>query len=227
MQIALALVITLVSSCALNVGYLVEHSVASKLPPLSARHPLHSARLLLGQRRWLLGFCVEATGWLLYVLALALAPLSLVQATAAGGIGILAVMVSRYRKVPLTQLERIGVALSVAGLVLLGISLAGTHGEGSNRLVSRRRRLDRRLAARCAGRGPTPAVTHRRRPGVRHRKAAARFPHPALLNASRPTNWNTPSGRCRELARSRKENAVRDVREHCDPVRPSRVSVLR
>jgi hypothetical protein len=132
MQIALALVITLVSSCALNVGYLVEHSVASKLPPLSARHPLHSARLLLGQRRWLLGFGVEATGWLLYVLALALAPLSLVQATAAGGIGILAVMVSRYRKVPLTQLERIGVALSVAGLVLLGISLAGTHGEGSN-----------------------------------------------------------------------------------------------
>jgi hypothetical protein len=75
---------------------------------------------------------VEASGWLLYVLALALAPLSLVQATAAGGVGILAVMVSRYRKVPLTKLERIGVALSVAGLVLLGISLAGAHGEGTN-----------------------------------------------------------------------------------------------
>jgi hypothetical protein len=87
---------------------------------------------LLGQRLWLLGFGVEATGWLLYVLALALAPLSLVQAAAAGGVGILAVMVSRYRKVPLTRLERIGVALSVAGLVLLGISLAGAHGEGSN-----------------------------------------------------------------------------------------------
>jgi hypothetical protein len=41
-------------------------------------------------------------------------------------------MVSRYRKVPLTRLERLGVAMSVAGLVLLGISLAGAHGEGSN-----------------------------------------------------------------------------------------------
>ena len=132
MQIAVALVVTLISACALNVGYLIEHSVASKLPPLSPRHPLHSARLLLGQRRWLLGFAVEATGWLLYVLALALAPLSLVQATAAGGIGILAVMVSRYRNVPLTRRERVGVALSVAGLVLLGISLAGAHGQGSN-----------------------------------------------------------------------------------------------
>jgi hypothetical protein len=66
------------------------------------------------------------------VLALALAPLALVQATAAGGVGILAVMVARYRRVPLTTLERLGVALSVTGLVLLGISLAGAHGEGSN-----------------------------------------------------------------------------------------------
>ena len=132
MEIAVALVVTLISACALNVGYLIEHSVASRLPPLSPRHPLRSARLLLGQRRWLLGFGVEASGWLLYVLALALAPLALVQATAAGGIGILAVMVSRYRKVPLTRLERVGVALSVTGLVLLGISLAGAHGEGTN-----------------------------------------------------------------------------------------------
>jgi hypothetical protein len=132
METAAALVATLISACALNVGYLIEHSVASKLPPLSPRRPLHSARLLLGQRRWLFGFGVEAMGWLLYVLALALAPLSLVQATAAGGVGILAVMVSRYRKVPLTRLERGGVALSVAGLILLGVSLAGAHGEGSN-----------------------------------------------------------------------------------------------
>lgn len=132
METAAALVATLVSACALNAGYLIEHSVASKLPPLSPRHPLRSARLLLGQRRWLFGFGIEAIGWLLYVLALALAPLSLVQATAAGGVGILAVMVSRYRKVPLTSLERGGVALSVAGLVLLGISLAGAHGQGSN-----------------------------------------------------------------------------------------------
>jgi hypothetical protein len=131
-EIAGALVITVVSACSLNVGYLIEHSVASQLPPLSPRHPLRSARLLLGQRRWLLGFGVEAVGWLLYVVALALAPLSLVQATAAGGVGILAVMVSRYRRVPLTRLERFGVALSVAGLLLLGVSLAGAHGEGSN-----------------------------------------------------------------------------------------------
>jgi hypothetical protein len=131
MQIALALAVTLVSACALNVGYLLEHSAVRTLPALSFRHPLTSVRLLLGTPRWFAGFATEATGWLLYVLALALGPLSLVQATAAGGVGILAVMTARMTGVPLSGREWAAVALAVAGLALLGISLVGGHGEGA------------------------------------------------------------------------------------------------
>jgi hypothetical protein len=130
-QIALALLITLVSACLLNVGYLLQHSVASQAPLLSLRYPVASLRSLLGNRRWLLGLATEGAGWLLYVAALALAPLSLVQATAAGGIGILAIMVSRVTHVPLSGRERIGALLSVIGLALLGVSLLGSHSEGS------------------------------------------------------------------------------------------------
>lgn len=131
MQIALALLITLVSACLLNVGYLLQHSVASQAPPLSLRHPIASLRSLLGNRRWLLGLTTEGGGWLLYVAALSLAPLSLVQATAAGGIGILAIMVSRVTHLPLSRRERMGALLSVVGLALLGVSLLGSHSEGS------------------------------------------------------------------------------------------------
>src|SRR2546423_7490932 len=131
MQIAFALLITLISACLLNVGYLLQHSVASQAPPLSLRQPVASVRSLLGNRRWLLGLATEAAGWLLYVAALALAPLSLVQATAAGGIGILAIMVARVTHVPLSRYEEIGAAVSVVGLALLGISLFSSHGEGS------------------------------------------------------------------------------------------------
>src|SRR5215813_10473626 len=99
MQIALALVLTIVSTCALELGYLLQHAVASRLPPLSLRRPVASVRSLLVEPRWLLGFGVQAAGFVLYVVALALAPLSLVQATAAGGIGILAIMVSRITHV--------------------------------------------------------------------------------------------------------------------------------
>ena len=130
MQTVAALVVTLVSACALNVGYLVEHSVASQLSPLSVRRPLHAVRCLLAQPRWLAGFATEVSGWLLFVLALALAPLSLVQATAAGGIGILAVMVANYTGVPLTRPEQVGVLASLVGLCMLGISLGGEHGQG-------------------------------------------------------------------------------------------------
>lgn len=131
MQIAFALIVTLVSASALNIGYLIEHSVASKLPRLTFSRPLFSLRLLL-QRRWLAGFGIEVVGWLLYVFALALAPLSLVQATAAGGIGILAVMVSRYTGMRLSPVEQLGSVLSVSGLALLGISLVGAHGAGTD-----------------------------------------------------------------------------------------------
>jgi hypothetical protein len=130
-KLALALTATLASSCALNVGYLLEHGAVGKMPPLTIRAPLTTLRRLLGSRRWLLGFAIESTGWALFVLALSLAPLALVQATAAGGIGILALLVSRVTQIPLSRHERLGVAIAVGGLVLLGISLAGGHGEGT------------------------------------------------------------------------------------------------
>ena len=131
MPIALALVLTLVSACAQDLGYLLQHAVAASVAPLSIRRPAASIRSLLGRRRWLVGMGVQIGGFALYVVALALAPLSLVQAAAAGGIGILAIMVSRVTKVPLTRRERIGAAVSVAGLALLGVSLFSSHAEGS------------------------------------------------------------------------------------------------
>jgi hypothetical protein len=130
-QTVLALTTTLASALALNWGYLREHDAASRLPSVSISRPLRSARLLLGSRRWLTGFAAEVVGWGLYVLALALAPLALVQAVSAGGIGILAALVSGFRPARLLPKQRLGVGLSIAGLALLGVSLAGGAGQGS------------------------------------------------------------------------------------------------
>ena len=94
------------------------------------RRPLHSARLLLQDRSWLLGFALETAGFLLYVAALALASLALVQSVAAGGIGILAYVSARIAGRRLNRREVTGVLASVLGLVALGVSLAGASGEG-------------------------------------------------------------------------------------------------
>jgi hypothetical protein len=136
-QTAIALLLTLVSACAVNWGYLTEHRAASGLPTLSPRHPLRTFRFLLASRLWLLGFASESAGFALYVIAVALAPLALVQAVAAGGIGVLALLVSRTGRAPLEPRERLGVAVAIGGLALLGISLAGgsEHGKAGSWLA--------------------------------------------------------------------------------------------
>src|ERR1700746_3597285 len=92
---AVAIVLAGLSTTMTNVAYLREHDAAAALPVLSMRRPLHSARLLLADRSWLLGFAMETAGFLLYAAALALASLSLVQSINAGGIGVLAYVSAR------------------------------------------------------------------------------------------------------------------------------------
>ena len=107
---------------ALNVGYFVQHGATHTMVSLSLRHPLASARLLVANRQWMLGYGAGWVGWGLYIAALSLAPLSLVQSVSAGGVGILAILAHQLGT-PLTRRERLGTAVAVGGLVLLGISL--------------------------------------------------------------------------------------------------------
>jgi hypothetical protein len=81
---------------------------------------------LLSSGRWTVGLLAGIAGWLLYLAALALAPLSLVQAASAGGIVVLAIGGPR-----LTRAERVGVLSSLGGLLLLALSLT-SHTPSTN-----------------------------------------------------------------------------------------------
>jgi hypothetical protein len=130
-QTAVALLLALASTTLTNVAYLREHDAAAALPALSLRRPLHSAQALLTDRSWLVGFALESGGFALYVGALALAPLTLVQSVAAGGIGILAFVSARFRLRSLGRHELAGVLVSMLGLLALAVSLAGGSSEGA------------------------------------------------------------------------------------------------
>jgi drug/metabolite transporter (DMT)-like permease len=97
------------------------------LPPLTALRPFRSLGLLLGNRGWLIGFGTETAGWLVYVAALALAPLSLVQAVSASGIAVLAVLAARGNPSRLSIRERLAVGIALVGLLLLALSLVGAE----------------------------------------------------------------------------------------------------
>jgi hypothetical protein len=130
-QTAVALFLALASTTLINVAYLREHDAAAALPALSLRRPLHSVQVLLTDRSWLVGFALESGGFALYVAALALAPLTLVQSVSAGGIGILAFVSARFRLRTLGRHELAGVLVSMLGLFALAVSLAGGSSEGS------------------------------------------------------------------------------------------------
>jgi hypothetical protein len=129
---AIALLLAGLSTILTNLAYLREHDAAAALPVLSMRRPLHSARILLEDRSWMLGFLMETGGFLLYAAALALASLALVQSVAAGGIGVLAYISARVARRRLSRRELSGVLVSVFGLAALAVSLAGGSGEGGN-----------------------------------------------------------------------------------------------
>jgi hypothetical protein len=130
-QTVVALLLALASTALTNVAYLREHDAAAALPALSLRRPLHSVQVLLTDRSWLIGFALESSGFALYVAALALAPLTLVQSIAAGGIGILAFVSARMRRQSLGRHELAGVLISMLGLLALAVSLAGGTAEGA------------------------------------------------------------------------------------------------
>jgi drug/metabolite transporter (DMT)-like permease len=122
----IGLTVAFASALVTNMAYSLEHDAAAALPPLSPRRPFQSAKLLLGDRRWLLAFGAETAGWLMYVAALRLAPLSLVQAVAASGVAVLAFATARGHPSRLARREQAAVVLAIAGLTLLAFSLVGT-----------------------------------------------------------------------------------------------------
>jgi hypothetical protein len=122
MRLGVGLVIALLSTAALSYGFYLQHSASGEGPTLKLSRPLSSLSSLFSNLRWLTGFLTGIGGWGLYILALDFAPLSLVQATSAGGVGLLALLV-RLGGVRLAGQDHLGVGASVAGLVLLGLSL--------------------------------------------------------------------------------------------------------
>jgi hypothetical protein len=119
--------LAMVSAIAVNWAYSREHDAVASMPPFTWRRPVAFVLVLLRSRPWVTAFGTETAGWLLYVAALRLAPLALVQAVSASGIAVLALATARGHPGRLTRRERLAVVVAVAGLGLLALSLSGVQ----------------------------------------------------------------------------------------------------
>jgi drug/metabolite transporter (DMT)-like permease len=126
--------ILLAAACALatNIGFLYKHRGACAAPPVDFRHPIRSAKSLFAVRLFAIGMAIACGAWVLHVAALALAPLSLVQAVLAGGMVLLAVMAERIFGLTIGRRQWLGLAATAVGLIMLGVTLPATHGADSH-----------------------------------------------------------------------------------------------
>jgi drug/metabolite transporter (DMT)-like permease len=131
MSVQLGLLLALACALATNLAFLWKHKGATEAPDVDIRRPLRSATGLFSSKWWTIGFSVALGAWVLHVAALALAPISLVQAVISGGLVFLAVLADRWFGFHLGKREWMGVALTAIGLAFLGLTVQ-TGAEGSH-----------------------------------------------------------------------------------------------
>ena len=132
MTIQLGILLSLLCALATNVGFLLKHRGACAAPAVSLRHPLASAIGLFRSKWFTLGMLVALIAWSFHVAALALAPLSLVQAVISGGLVFLTVLAERFFGFTVGTRQWAGVGLTALGLVLLAATLPHSGGAHSN-----------------------------------------------------------------------------------------------
>jgi drug/metabolite transporter (DMT)-like permease len=121
----LGLILALASAVGTNVAFLFKHRGAVLAPPIRVRHPVRSAVGLFRSRWFAVGWVVAIVAWVLHVGALSLAPLSIVQAVLSGGLVFLAVFAERYFGFHLGRRQWVGVTITAAGLVVIGLTGGG------------------------------------------------------------------------------------------------------
>ena len=123
--VQIGLLLSLATALASIVGFLYKHRGAVDRPDVDWRRPVWSSLMLFRSRWYTLGVLIAMAGWGFHVGALALAPISLVQATIAGGLVMLTVVADRFFAHRVSRREWIGVALAAAGLAFLAGTLDG------------------------------------------------------------------------------------------------------
>jgi drug/metabolite transporter (DMT)-like permease len=118
----LGLALAVLTAIATNLAFLFKHRGAVSAPAVDARHLLRSAAGLFRTPAWTIGFTIAVGAWALHVAALALAPLSVVQAVISGGLVFLAVLAERFFGFHLGRRQWVGLAVTATGLAFVGIT---------------------------------------------------------------------------------------------------------
>lgn len=132
MTLTLGIIFALLCALASNLAFLYKHRGAACAVKVDIRHPLRTAVSLWSQKWFAIGMLVGLGAWLFHVAAIAMAPLSVVQAVLSGGIVLLAIMADRMFGFQVSNRQWWGLGCIALGLILLGVTMPDTDGAHSS-----------------------------------------------------------------------------------------------
>lgn len=159
------LLVALVSAVVYAVGLIIEQGALHRSESLSVRRPLRLARILISNPRWLGGCALAAIGSVGLIVALGLAPVSVVQPSFASGIAAILLLRAAMAGGPraITRGEWVALGLMPLALGLLGFSLGGENEVGTSANLPALVGLSLGTVAVCvaavAWRGAGPAIS--------------------------------------------------------------------
>jgi drug/metabolite transporter (DMT)-like permease len=132
MTVNIGILLALFCALMTNLGFLYKHRGATRAPDVDWRHPLRSSVGLFRSRWFAIGMGVALVAWLLHVAAMALAPLSIVQAVISGGLVLLTVLAERFFGFEVGRRQWLGVGFTALGLSTLAVTLPAAGGAHSS-----------------------------------------------------------------------------------------------
>ena len=128
MTLKIGILFALLCAIASNLAFFFKHRGACAAPRVDIRHPLRTGIELWRSKWFAIGMGVGGGAWVMHVVALSLAPMSVVQAVVAGGVALIAVMADRVFGLSVGRRQWWGLGLTATGLALLAVTMPATGG---------------------------------------------------------------------------------------------------
>jgi drug/metabolite transporter (DMT)-like permease len=124
----LGILLALACAFVANLGFFYKYRGANDVPKVQVMHPWRSVKALYSSKWFTLGMITATASWGLHVAALSMAPMSVIQVSLAAGVVFIAVMADKLFGFRVGRRQWLGLCLTAAGLVLLGVTLPAMHG---------------------------------------------------------------------------------------------------
>lgn len=120
----IGLLVALLSAVVYTVGLAVEQRALHGSESISVHRPLHLARVLLGNPRWVFGCLFAAIGSVGLIVSLGLAPVSVAQPAYAAGVATTLLVITLVTGERITRGEYVALGVMPVALALLSLSTA-------------------------------------------------------------------------------------------------------